>query len=221
MIGLPAGTRIWIAAGVTDLRRGFTGLSGMVQTVLQENPFSGHVFLFRGRRGDLVKMLWFDGDGLCLFAKRLERGRFIWPQATSGTVSLTPAQLSMLLEGIDWVRRKTNRRQRVEVPHDEGIAVHIGPESCMDGREAAHEALTGERIGQPLSGERLRNRSVDAFQSAEDNTTKRDNASAGRLRAVWRPWHVRTSTVGNREVSVLLRSSRDLGRTAKAGGHRL
>src|SRR6266576_3156322 len=104
MIGLPAGTRIWIAAGVTDLRRGFTGLSGMVQTTLQENPFSGHVFVFRGRRGDLIKMLWWDGDGLCLFAKRLERGRFIWPQATSGTVSLTPAQLSMLLEGIDWRR---------------------------------------------------------------------------------------------------------------------
>jgi transposase len=89
MIGLPTGTRIWIAAGVTDLRRGFTGLSGMVQTALQENPFSGQVF---------------DGDGLCLFAKRLERGRFIWPQATSGTVALTPAQLSMLLEGIDWRR---------------------------------------------------------------------------------------------------------------------
>jgi transposase len=104
MIGLAAGTRIWIVAGVTDMRRGFVGLSGMVQTALQENPFSGQVFIFRGRRGDLVKVLWFDGDGLCLFAKRLERGRFIWPQATSGTVSLTPAQLSMLLEGIDWRR---------------------------------------------------------------------------------------------------------------------
>ena len=104
MIGLPTGTSILIAAGFTDLRRGFTGLSGMVQTTLQENPFSGHVFVFRGRRGDLIKMLWWDGDGLCLFAKRLERGRFIWPQATSGTVSLTRAQLSMLLEGIDWRR---------------------------------------------------------------------------------------------------------------------
>jgi transposase len=104
MIGLPAGTRIWIVAGVTDLRRGFVGLSGVVQTALQENPFSGQVFIFRGRRGDLIKVLWFDGDGLCLFAKRLERGRFIWPQAMSGTVSLTPAQLSMLLEGIDWRR---------------------------------------------------------------------------------------------------------------------
>ena len=102
MIGLAVGTRIWIAAGVTDLRRGFIGLSAMVQTALQENPFSGHVFVFRGRRGDLIKLLWFDGDGLCLFAKRLERGRFVWPKADSGTVALTRAQLSMLLEGIDW-----------------------------------------------------------------------------------------------------------------------
>ncbi|KRP62191.1 isocitrate lyase [Pseudomonas veronii] len=77
----PAGTRIWIAAGVTDMRRGFDG-----------------------RRGDRIKLLWWDGDGLCLFCKRLEQGRFVWPQATSGSVSLTPAQLSMLLEGIDWRR---------------------------------------------------------------------------------------------------------------------
>lgn len=111
MIGPPTGTRIWIAAGVTDLRRGFTGLSGMVQTALQENAFSGQVYIFRGRRGDLIKVLWFDGDGLCLFAKRLERGRFIWPQATNGTVSLTPAQLAMLLEGIDW-----RRPVRTQVP---------------------------------------------------------------------------------------------------------
>src|SRR5437660_11260946 len=104
MIGLAAGTRIWIVAGVTDMRRGFVGLSGMVQTALEENPFSGQVFVFRGRRGDLIKMLWWDGDGLCLFAKRLERGRFIWPQVTIGTVALTAAQLSMLLAWIDWPR---------------------------------------------------------------------------------------------------------------------
>ncbi len=85
MIGLAAGTQIWIVAGVTDMRRGF-------------------VFVFRGKRGDLIKLLWWDGDGLCLFAKRLERGRFLWPQAANGTVSLTPAQLAMLLEGIDWRR---------------------------------------------------------------------------------------------------------------------
>jgi transposase len=104
MITLPAGTQIWIAAGLTDLRRGFTGLSSIVQLKLEQDPFAGHVFVFRGRRGDLIKVLWWDGDGLCLFAKRLERGRFIWPQAESGTVSLTRAQLSMLLEGIDWRR---------------------------------------------------------------------------------------------------------------------
>ena len=104
MIGWPAGTRIWIVAGVTDLRRGLVGLAGMVQTALAEDPFSGQVFVFRGRRGDLLKVLWWDGDGLCLFAKRLERGHFIWPQADDGTISLTPAQLSMLLEGIDWRR---------------------------------------------------------------------------------------------------------------------
>ena len=104
MIALPSNTSIWIAAGVTDMRRGFTGLSAVAQTVLEQNPYSGHVFVFRGKRGDLVKVLWWDGDGLCLFAKRLERGRFVWPQADQGVVALSRAQLSMLLEGIDWRR---------------------------------------------------------------------------------------------------------------------
>ncbi len=104
MIAPPSGTHIWIAAGYTDMRRGFDGLAALVQQQLEVNPFSGHVFIFRGRRGDRIKLLWFDGDGLCLFAKRLERGRFVWPQVTEGAVALTPAQLSMLLEGIDWRR---------------------------------------------------------------------------------------------------------------------
>ncbi len=102
MITIPAGAQVWIAAGVTDLRRGFTGLSAVVQMKLEQDPFGGHVFVFRGRRGDLVKILWWDGDGLCLFAKRLERGRFVWPKTENGKVALTRAQLSMLLEGIDW-----------------------------------------------------------------------------------------------------------------------
>jgi transposase len=113
MIALPAGTRVWLAAGVTDMRKGMDGLAALAQTTLAQNPFAGHVFVFRGRRGDLVKLVWFDGDGMCLFAKRLERGRFVWPQAASGSVSLSAAQLSMLLEGIDW--RRPQRTWRPEV----------------------------------------------------------------------------------------------------------
>jgi transposase len=112
MIALPSGARIWIAAGVTDMRKGFDGLASLVQETLAEDPFSGQMFVFRGKRGDRVKLLWWDGDGLCLLAKRLERGRFVWPQASSGTVSLSAAQLSMLLEGIDW--RRPERTWRPE-----------------------------------------------------------------------------------------------------------
>ena len=97
MIGPASGTQIWIAAGVTDLRRGMYGLAALVETALSNNAYSGQVFVFRGRRGDLIKVLWSDGEGLCLFAKRLERGRFVWPRASSGSVHLTCAQLSMLL----------------------------------------------------------------------------------------------------------------------------
>ena len=102
MIALPAGGRIYLACGHTDMRRGFDGLAVMVQEVLTHDPHSGALFAFRGKRGDLLKLLWWDGQGLCLFAKRLERGRFVWPMASTGTVSLTKAQLAMLMEGIDW-----------------------------------------------------------------------------------------------------------------------
>ena len=85
-------------------RLAMRGREALVQSVLGERPFSGDVFAFRGKRGDLLKLLWWSGDGMNLYGKRLERGRFVWPQATSGTVHLTNAQLSMLLEGIDWRR---------------------------------------------------------------------------------------------------------------------
>jgi transposase len=113
MIGLAPGTRVWLAAGVTDMRKGFDSLAAQAQTVLGKDPFSGHVFCFRGRRGDLLKLLWWDGDGLCLFAKRLERGRFIWPRAEHGVAVLTPAQLSMLLEGIVWTPSAGQERFRL------------------------------------------------------------------------------------------------------------
>ena len=80
MIGLPDGTRIWLAAGVTDMRSGFNGLAAKVANALQADPFSGHVFVFRGKRGDLLKILWWSGDGLFLLAKRLERGSFSGPR---------------------------------------------------------------------------------------------------------------------------------------------
>jgi transposase len=102
VIPTPNGTKVWLAAGVTDMRKGFAALAAQAEATLRQNPFTGHLFVFRGRRGDLVKVIWWDGQGACLFVKRLERGRFVWPQATEGKVSLTPAQLSMLLEGIDW-----------------------------------------------------------------------------------------------------------------------
>ncbi len=102
MIPVPAQTKVWLAAGVTDMRKGFAGLSALAETVLQGDPYCGHLFVFRGRRGDLLKVIWWDGQGACLFSKRLERGRFVWPSAMGGKVNLTPAQLAMLLEGIDW-----------------------------------------------------------------------------------------------------------------------
>ena len=102
MIPHPASTRVWLCAGVTDMRRGFNGLSAQVDQVLKVDPFSGHLFVFRGRRGDLVKVIWWDGQGACLFSKRLERGRFVWPALGGGKVVVTAAQLSMLLEGLDW-----------------------------------------------------------------------------------------------------------------------
>ncbi|MFQ5564666.1 MAG: IS66 family insertion sequence element accessory protein TnpB [Parvularculaceae bacterium] len=102
MIGPPPGTKVWLAAGKTDMRKGFDGLSAVAQTVLKENPLSGHVFVFRGRLGDRVKVLWWDGQGMCLYYKRLEKGSFVWPSAKDGKVFVTAAQLSLLLEGIDW-----------------------------------------------------------------------------------------------------------------------
>jgi transposase len=102
MIGPPAGVRVFLAAGTTDMRKGFDGLAAMSQSVLHKDPFSGAVFAFRGKRGDLIKLLWWDGPGMVLHAKRLERSRFTWPTTATGVAVLTPAQLSMLLEGVDW-----------------------------------------------------------------------------------------------------------------------
>jgi transposase len=102
MISVPPDMRVYLASGHVDMRKGMQGLSALVQTDLGKDPFAGHLFVFRGRRGDLLKILAWDGQGFCLFSKRLERGRFVWPRAEGGVITLTSAQLSMLLEGIDW-----------------------------------------------------------------------------------------------------------------------
>jgi transposase len=113
MIPVPAGTRVWLAAGHTDMRKGFDGLAMLVQETLKRDPHDGQLFVFRGKRGDLIKLLWHDGQGMCLFAKRLERGRFIWPATAGEPVTITAAQLGYLLEGIDW--RAPIRTQRPEL----------------------------------------------------------------------------------------------------------
>jgi transposase len=102
MIPVPGGVRVWLAAGHTDMRKGWASLALLVRERLNRDPHSGHIFIFRGRRGDLVKVIWHDGQGSCLFVKRLERGRFIWPSPAHGAVSISAGQTGYLLEGIDW-----------------------------------------------------------------------------------------------------------------------
>ena len=104
MIPLPPSTKVYLACGATDMRRGLDGLATLAQQLLAENPHSGALFAFRGKRGDLIKLLWYDGQGLCLFSKRMDKGRFVWPMTQTGKVRLSPAQVSMLVEGIDWRR---------------------------------------------------------------------------------------------------------------------
>jgi transposase len=104
MIAPGAGARVYLATQPCDMRKGMNTLAAEVQNALGANPFSGSLFVFRGKRGDVLKILAWDGSGLCLFTKRLEEGRFVWPPIVQGRLQLTPAQLALLVEGIDWRR---------------------------------------------------------------------------------------------------------------------
>jgi transposase len=104
MIQVAPGTKVYLCCKPVSMRKGFDGLSAEVASVLRFDPFSGHLFIFRGKRGDYVKVLYWDGSGLCLYAKRLEHGRFVWPPVMEEQLQLTPAQLALLLEGMDWRR---------------------------------------------------------------------------------------------------------------------
>lgn len=116
-IALVANTKVYLALEPVDMRKGFDGLSAQVQQVLHLDPFSGHLFLFRGKRGDRLKAIYWDGGGLCLYAKRLEKGRFVWPNTRANVaLRLSSAQLAMLIEGLDWRRA---------IVHDESVVPMI------------------------------------------------------------------------------------------------
>jgi transposase len=114
MITLASGLRVYLACGITDMRKGMTGLAMLVQQTLAEDPFDGSVFAFRGRRAGLIKLIWHDGVGLCMLTKRLEQGQFVWPSAsTTGRIALWSPQLAALLDGCEW--RAPAPRRRVEL----------------------------------------------------------------------------------------------------------
>jgi transposase len=109
MISIPAGVRVVVATAPVDGRKGMDSLAALVQQSLRDNPFSGDIFIFRTRKADRLKIVTWDGTGLWLHHKRLEAGRFVWPAVTDGVIILTPVQLAMMLEGLDWWRIPTKR----------------------------------------------------------------------------------------------------------------
>ncbi|WP_369820606.1 IS66 family insertion sequence element accessory protein TnpB [Pelomonas sp. Root1217] len=194
MIGPRVGTRVWLAAGVTDMRCGIDSLAVKVQTVLAEDPYAGHVFAFRGRRGDLVKLLWSNGGGMCLLTKRLERGRFVGPQADTGSVALSAAQLSMLLEGI-------GRPERTWQPRAAALFVCASlrltplPEFCRPPTDPAIATSLDAVARQPTLFRKVNRRSA-ARVNLTSAATRRDGLSRslrrrprGRAhtRWAWRP----------------------------------
>ena len=114
MINLPPSVRIYLAVQPADMRRGFDGLAALTTSILREDPLSGHLFVFRNRRGDRLKILYWDRDGLAIWAKRLERGSFNFPTPTGDRVEVTPAEMAAILEGIDL--RHAHRQRRFILP---------------------------------------------------------------------------------------------------------
>lgn len=112
MIVPPTGIRVLVATKPVDFRKGMNGLAAYVQEAFKADPFSGVIYVFRAKHADRVKLLFWDQTGLVLMTKRLEEGRFRWPAVQDGVMRLSPAQLSALLEGLDWVRVYSRRVTR-------------------------------------------------------------------------------------------------------------
>jgi len=112
MIGPTGAVRVMVATKPVDFRKGAEGLAALVRETMAADPFSGAVYVFRAKRADRIKLVFWDGTGLCLFAKRLEDGIFRWPKIENGVMKLSAAQLSALLEGLDW-RRVHEARETV------------------------------------------------------------------------------------------------------------
>jgi transposase len=119
MMSPPPGTKVYLACKPTDMRKGMNSLSAEVAQVLRSDPYSGHLFVFRGKRGDAMRILYWDGTGLCLFSKRLEVGVFVWPSTVDDSLQMTPAQLSLLIEGFDW--------RRTHAPHGRYVSDERSP----------------------------------------------------------------------------------------------
>ena len=128
MFGLSPATRIYLAVGATDLRKGFEGLYGLVRDRLLCEPTSGHLFLFSNARRNRIKVLYWDGSGLWLCAKRLERGRFSWPGEDAQAVRVTVSQeeLSLLLGGIDLAQTRRKNWYRKELEYSEEVGEKAG-----------------------------------------------------------------------------------------------
>ena len=115
MIGPSGSVRMLVATKPVDFRKGAESLAALVKEEMRVDPFSGAVFVFRAKRADRVKLIFWDGTGLCLYAKRLESGEFRWPKIEDGAMRLTPAQLGALLEGLDWRRVYAARRPQAPI----------------------------------------------------------------------------------------------------------
>ena len=118
MIPVPVGVKVWLATGHTDMRKGFASLALVAQEVLKRDPLGGHIFCFRGRRGDLLKVIWHDGQAASLYVRRLEKGRFLWPSPADGVVAITPAQ-----DGLSPVRHRLAQSRRELAPHGDRMGV--------------------------------------------------------------------------------------------------